>query len=189
MKGEKMLLILEKINSGLEHFVDLNVVYLMTPKGQQHTIDKKLRAIQKQRERDKIGQEEKRKFIVLVSKMKKQGLIKNENNNWILTNEGTAKLKKLREIFLRKKVYEKQEENIAKIISFDVPENRKKYREWLRSTLKQLGFRMLHKSVWVGNNKLPEEFLLDLKNFNLLNCVEIVGVTKSGTLKNITVES
>jgi hypothetical protein len=56
----------------------------------------------------------------------------------------------------------------------------------MRSALKNLGFRMIQKSVWVGKVTLPEDFLSDLRQLNLISCVEIFEVNKAGSLRHIT---
>ena len=44
---------------------------------------------------------------------------------------------------------------------------------------------MVHKSVWVGNIKLPEQLVLDLDRMNILEFIEIFEVSKTGTLRKI----
>ena len=68
---------------------------------------------------------------------------------------------------------------------FDIPEKEKWKRVWLREVLGLCGFKMLQRSVWAGKNKIPEEFLADLRNFNMLEYVHIFEVSKKGTLKEI----
>ena len=70
------------------------------------------------------------------------------------------------------------------IVSFDVPERRRHWRDWLRFQLASLGLQKLQLSVWIGKVKLPEEFLEDLKKFQLLTYVHILSVGKKGTLKD-----
>lgn len=45
------------------------------------------------------------------------------------------------------------------LVMYDVPENKKAEREWLRWHLKKFNYRMIQKSVWVGPSPLPKEFL------------------------------
>ena len=60
-----------------------------------------------------------------------------------------------------------------------------KKQDWLREVLKHLGLKMVQRSVWVGHWELPEEFLEDLRNLHIVDCVEIFEVGKSGTLKHL----
>lgn len=61
------------------------------------------------------------------------------------------------------------------LVSFDIPESKKKVRDWLRNQLKYWDFEMIHKSLWVGNGPLPKEFtdrlnILDInKNVRIFN--------------------
>ena len=70
-----------------------------------------------------------------------------------------------------------------KIIIFDIPEKERQKRDWLRSTIKNLGFKQLQQSVWAGNNPIPEDFIEDLGGLNLLDFVEIFSVNKKGTIE------
>ena len=45
---------------------------------------------------------------------------------------------------------------------------------------------MLQRSVWVGKCKLPDELMDDLNTIGLLPYVEILAVTKRGSLKELT---
>ena len=44
---------------------------------------------------------------------------------------------------------------------------------------------MIHKSVWIGKEKIPQELIIDLEELKILNFVEIFEVTKQGTLKKV----
>ena len=57
-------------------------------------------------------------------------------------------------------------------------------RNILRDILRMLGFNLIHKSVWIGKVKLPERFIADLQRLGILEYVEILEVTKSGTLES-----
>ena len=69
------------------------------------------------------------------------------------------------------------------IVTFDIPEKEKKKREWLRNALKNLGFTMLHQSVWMGEEILPAEFIEDLRKLKIFGCVESLEVSKRGSLQ------
>ena len=45
------------------------------------------------------------------------------------------------------------------LLIYDIPEGRKKERDWFRRQLKNFGFIMIQKSVWVGPSPLPKDFL------------------------------
>ena len=147
---------------------------------------------QEERESRQIDREEKLRFYDLLYRLRKDGLIENinkENKKSLrITKKGAEKLENLR---LRKindspqKVYKIENENTFKIIVFDIPEKHRKKRGWIREVLKNLKFKMLQKSVWIGKTKLPEEFMHNLKNFDLLPYVEIFEISKTGSLKQL----
>ena len=58
-------------------------------------------------------------------------------------------------------------------------------RDILRDIMKLLGFNIIHQSVWVGKVKLPKQFIIDLEIMGILKYVEIMEVTKKGSLKNV----
>ena len=96
-------------------------------------------------------------------------------------------MQKLGLISQKKKIdYDSLKDDKIKIITFDIPERERWKRAWLREALATLEFAMLHQSVWIGKNKIPEQFLEDLRDMNLLKYVHILEVSASGTLKEIS---
>jgi len=79
--------------------------------------------------------------------------------------------------------YEIQKSMNRMIVIFDIPENLRRKRAWLRATLKNLGFEMIQHSVWQGDVKIPRRFIDDLRRFGLIDYVEVAEVRKFGTLK------
>lgn len=53
------------------------------------------------------------------------------------------------------------------LVIYDIPENKKKERDWFRRHLKKFGYTMIQRSVWVGPSPLPEEFLAYLKEIKI----------------------
>ena len=133
--------------------------------------------------------EERQRILKLLYKLRKEGLInitkKGENKIWKTTKKGEEKIESLENKLFIKPNYEVQNSKQAKIIAFDIPEKERIKRNWLRMALKQLKFKMVQKSVWIGNSILPEDFLIDLQKLDILPYLEIFAVTKSGTLKQI----
>jgi len=83
---------------------------------------------------------------------------------------------------MTKKQNRKQTENKnirQMIIAFDIPEEKRKNRYWLRVELVSLGFKMLQKSVWLGPAPLPKELLDHLKNIDILPYLKFFEVKKS----------
>jgi CRISPR-associated endonuclease Cas2 len=70
--------------------------------------------------------------------------------------------------------FESTENNGPKnlLILYDIPENKKKEREWFRRTLIKFSFVMLQRSVWVGPSHLPKEFLDYVKSIGLKDTIK-----------------
>ena len=105
---------------------------------------------------------------VVLSRLKKQGLVKNERGLWNITDKGKEYLKK--KLFFRKHKKRLNAPNKSRrlIVAFDIPEYKRRERDWLRIELKNLGFKMLQKSVWFGPAPLPNDFVITIKEFGIL---------------------
>jgi len=119
-------------------------------------------------ERRKAESAKEKTLRVTLSKLKKKGLIKNDNHHWQLTPIG---LKKFKSHYLYRQhsfspLTTKTKQKM--IIAFDIPEEKRRGRNWLRIELVGLGFKMLQKSVWLGPAPLPEEFISHLKIMEIL---------------------
>ncbi|PIV64901.1 MAG: hypothetical protein COS09_02420 [Candidatus Nealsonbacteria bacterium CG01_land_8_20_14_3_00_12] len=104
-----------------------------------------------------------------LSRLKKRGLIENKTGVWNITDNGRKFLKNklISKIphFEHLKTKNKKKEMV---IVFDIPEIRRRQRNWLRMELVALGFILLQKSVWIGPAPLPKEFIEYLNETNLL---------------------
>lgn len=74
-----------------------------------------------------------------------------------------------------------------RIIIFDIPEKRRNQRDFLRKQLKWLGFRELHKSVWVFPYDIKKEIedLLTICDFETEGDVRILTVEKIESDKDL----
>ena len=77
-----------------------------------------------------------------------------------------------------------EEKNNLLIVAFDIPEKERRKRDWLRSSLRHLGLKMIQKSVWIGKIKLPDDFIKDIGVLNLAQFVHIFEVGKEGSLRD-----
>lgn len=131
--------------------------------------------------------EKKVRLQKFLSKLKKDGLIKEKkgkNVEFSISYIGKIKLNKLRDN-LPNRYYKKENHHSSIIISFDIPEKLRNKRDWLREVIKNLNFKIIHQSVWVGNIKIPQQLIIDLEQMNILEYVEIFEITKKGSLKKI----
>ncbi len=150
----------------------------------QKNFDRKMNVNENENNQNQDIERKKQNFYLILSKLKREGFIKKNKDKWLITSAGKEKLMK---IFKRlpKRKYEKEANSTVKIIAFDIPERERWKRAWLRKNLEDLGFKLLQKSVWMGKAKLPEEFLKDLRKYEIFPYVDIFAITKSGSIKSI----
>lgn len=110
-----------------------------------------------------------RTLSATLSRMKSKGLVSRAKNEWQITPEGRDYLNtggKAMRVFPYHRIdFLNRPKKL--IIIFDIPEKRRKYRDWLRLELISLGFEMIQKSVWFGP-ELPKEFLAYLDEVGIL---------------------
>ena len=80
--------------------------------------------------------------------------------------------------------YPKEKSDTATIVTYDIPQSQRRFRDWLRNELVGLGLTMLQRSVFVGKVKIPKELIEDLSRMHLIDYVEIFEITKQGTLRS-----
>lgn len=122
----------------------------------------------------------KKSLRVTLSKMRRNGLLKNREGKWAITTEG-EELLKVRNSDIKRFFpgLKSQMKNLPRnlIVIFDIPEKKKRYREWLRSELVGFGFEMVQKSVWLGPN-LPKEFVEYLNETEVLKYLRFFRATE-----------
>ena len=65
------------------------------------------------------------------------------------------------------------------LLIYDIPEDRKKERDWFRRQLKNFDFIMIQRSVWVGPSPLSTDFLAYLKRIGLQKEFKTFKLAKS----------
>lgn len=150
----------------------------------QKNIDKALEELQKTKGASEF-QRKKHNFQLILSKLKREGLVQKKENKWSITSAGKEKLSKLLKRLPRHR-YSKEADSTVKIVIFDIPEKEQRKRAWLRRRLNELGFKILQKSVWMGKVKLPEEFIENLREYKVSQYVNIFEVTKTGSIRVVS---
>jgi len=133
---------------------------------------------------------ERQKFYSLLNQLKRDGLVKKKKNGrhsqWHITKTGARRLALLKgkphPIKFEKKTYAKKSGALV-IVSFDIPEQERRKRVWLRTNLVALGFQMLQKSVWVAKVQIPQDFLHDLKKYRVFPYLHIFSVNRTGSIR------
>jgi len=123
----------------------------------------------------------KRSISTILSRMKKNGLLKNRDGEWSPTSKGKAFLEGIntgiKKFFKPENIIDNRERPRKIIIIFDIPEKKKRYREWLRNELVGFGFNLVQKSVWIGPD-LPKEFIEYLNEVGLLKHIRFFQATE-----------
>lgn len=107
-----------------------------------------------------------------ASSLKRKGyIIKSKNNStYFITHKGESFLQKLRnkKPYLRSFLFDKRKSDPKDLlIIYDIPEEKKKERDWFRRQLVSMNFLMIQRSVWVGPGPLQKDFLEYLKEIGL----------------------
>jgi len=95
-------------------------------------------------------------------RLKKQGLIAQDPKQkiWYLTDKGREIVDYIENRYL---LLQKPWDRKLRIVIFDIPEKKKRWREWLREELLLLQYHQLQKSVYVGKVPLPESLYKEIK--------------------------
>jgi len=201
MRGDITLKLLESIKDFALDSVDLWGAFLTSGYGAslnkiEYNMMKKRFARGCAKSSESIPKEDfnkiRNRFYAMVSSLEKDGLVEiskeKGDSRFKITQKGKNKLYQLKERKAHELPiinYKANEGNNLVIVMFDIPENERKKRVWLRSALVCLGFKMVQKSVWMGKVKIPKDFLGDLAEIRIIKFVEIFEVGKTGSLKNL----
>jgi CRISPR-associated endonuclease Cas2 len=132
--------------------------------------------------------QQRNKFYSLLNRLQKQGFIekkkdKNHGSFWRITRTGLGHLGyKKEKRFLSPLKNENNKKSSLKVVIFDIPEVKRKERNWLRATLVNFGFEKLQKSVWIGEGDLSNDFMDRLKTLNIISFIHIFEISKKGSI-------
>lgn len=59
------------------------------------------------------------------------------------------------------------------IVMYDIPEEKKKERDWFRRHLRKFDYIMIQRSVWVGPSPLPKDFIKYVKSIGLKDKLKV----------------
>jgi hypothetical protein len=120
-------------------------------------------------------------FSQLVQRLKQNGCLKTQkikNNKAIMiTSKGLEKLFKIQLKTIKRT---KRKDNKWQMILFDIPENKRKQRNYFRKSLQYLGYQQLQKSIWVCPFDTLKETKELIKRYNLKSFVELLLINKVG---------
>lgn len=110
-----------------------------------------------------------------IWRLKKMGFVRQDGNSYKLTEMG---LKLARYILQRKKIIGSKWDGKFRLVIFDIPEEKKEIRVWLREELYIINYQRLQKSVFIGKNALPEDLIKEIKKKKIGNFVNYILADK-----------
>jgi hypothetical protein len=115
-----------------------------------------------------------------IWRLRRAGFVAKKGSGFYLTQKG----KELASYILgRKTVLAKKWDKKYRVVIFDIPEKKKKTRDWLRQELLMLGYKKLQESVFIGKHPLPADLIKSIKNNEIGNCVNYLLIER--TYKNV----
>lgn len=186
MRGEIIYRILSYLGNEIIDYVDFSNAFIKSGYGASSgKIKYEHSKLQNKRVTSQLNAEKVNKFKKYLSKLKSEGLVLgNDENHIYLSDKGKKKLNHFQNSFsLNKDQYKKKAGERVIVVSYDIPVAFNKERNILRDMLNTLGFSLVHKSVWIGKVLLPLRFIADLSRLGIIDYVEILEVTKNGTIK------
>lgn len=190
-RGELTWLVLERLTEGVMDFIDLGLTIAISRYGASYgELMRNKEKMQRDRElffRKMFSDKADRKRLLnTIAYLEMEGLVvKDGKDKYKITKKGITKKRNL----LLKYAYlrtDKKEKSLHPIlVSFDIPEKFRKKRRWIREVLRNLDFKLVHRSVWIGFTKIPESFIKDLHELKIDKFVEIIELSGKGTLKRL----
>ncbi len=111
-----------------------------------------------------------RNLYLNTYRLRKKGMIAVHGEKLELTEKG-------RTVFVQNKlhklIYTHYDKKKKILVLFDIPEKKRKTRDWLRLQLKVWDFKIIQKSVWIGHGPLPKEFHERLDELGIKNNVKV----------------
>jgi len=119
----------------------------------------------------------------VYSATQKKYLEKNENG-WQLTNEGQIRLDEILPKYHRKRLWDGK----IYLITYDVPESKRKDRDLLRGYLKRIGCGMFQASVWLTPYDPAEQLTRFIKDFRISGFIAVSNIGRDGNVGRMSVK-
>jgi len=104
-----------------------------------------------------------------------QGIVEKEKNKISLTKTGKRLISS---ILAKQNVLNKKWDGKYRLVIFDIPESKKRSRDWLREELYLLNYIQLQKSVFIGKHPLAPNIIKDIKKNGIGHNVNYLLVDK-----------
>ncbi len=145
-------------------FTDLLISHLLSSKSIKIQRQVLFELVQKKRNKDR------KYFNSYLSRLKNNDLISLNGENIIFNK------KDLQKHFMFRNMSTRPTGKIKILVLFDIPEPKRKIRNWLRLQLKLWNFKMIQQSAWLGDGPLPKEFLDHLKLLDIKECIKVLKI-------------
>ena len=83
-----------------------------------------------------------------LARLHRNNYVERSTDGWRITDEGIVESKRLSSLYIVSPFNHDSEHNT--LVSFDISENNRKTRSWVRNQLKIFNYKMLQQSLWVG---------------------------------------
>lgn len=123
-----------------------------------------------QRVRDRL-KSSRQNYNQAIYRLAKNGYLEKQVDGYKLLPKAKSYCKNYHQL-----IYEKPKNDKNVLVIFDIVESKKKTREWLRFQLKWWNFKMIQRSVWLGNGPLPKDFKKRLKDLGVDKSVIVFGI-------------
>lgn len=121
---------------------------------------------------------------VTLNKLKKRGLVVTQGSKkkaiWLITLKGKRHFQKMITADSLP-----PEDGKVRLVIFDIPEEHRSQRAWLRSELVRCGYTYLQKSVWIGTRPLPERSRDEFKMKRIIEYIRVVGLEDSQEMEEV----
>lgn len=118
-------------------------------------------------------------FNKLIYDLKQRGYLKTlkvqDNSAIMITSKGIEKIFAIKIKLIDKEL---RKDGKWQMVLFDIPENKRRNRDYFRNGLRYLGYKMLQKSIWVCPYDTLKETKELIKKYNLKSWVELLLVNK-----------
>ena len=114
-----------------------------------------------------------------IYRLGRRGVIHSERNSIVICHKDLTRFIKTRNSVIR---WVRPSGASKVLISFDIPETKKKTRDWLRNQLKYWDFKMIHQSLWLGAGPMPKEFVTHVSFLGIDKNVRIFNVKNLNTM-------
>ena len=113
---------------------------------------------------------------VALSRLHKKRYVNRSASGWSITERGIREIAKAGSQYITCPFNIHAVKNT--LVAFDIPENNRKARSWLRNQLQIFNYNILQQSLWFGPGPLPLDFLHRLRDLGLAEKVKIFTVKK-----------